>query len=136
MKKLPEKYAHLQDKVTRYNRVEYEGKMADRWTYFEDGVERAIVEFVDEPLEQGLVITTNFSQELDDVFGKLIIAPTVKAQKMWDMWRKNPTMFTFAPGYIAKYAEDGTTIIEAELVELSIIPKVLEKKDEDDTSRP
>ena len=84
----------------------------------------------------GIVVTSNFSQELDDVFGKLVIAPTVKAQKMWDLWKKNPTMFTFAPGYIAKYAEDGTTIIEAELVELSIIPKVLEKKDEDDTSRP
>lgn len=71
--------------------------------------------------DSGVIVTTNFSQEPDDVFGKLVVAPTVKAQKLWEMFRKNPTSFTFAPGYIQR--EDGSK----ELVEISLIPKVKNK---------
>jgi len=77
--------------------------------------------------DEGIVVTTDFSQEMDDVFGKLTIAPTVKAQKIWELWKKNPTMFTLAPGYIVKKEEDGV-VLEAELMELSIIPKHNERK--------
>ena len=69
--------------------------------------------------DDGVVITVEFSQELDDVFGKLVVAPTVRAQKLWELWRKNPTMFTLAPGYL-----EDTTTGELQLMELSLIPKV------------
>lgn len=69
-----------------------------------------------------IVITTNFSQEPEDIFGKIIVAPTIKAQKIWEQWIKNPTAFTFAPGYMTD--NDGKQI----LVEVSIIPKVAGKK--------
>lgn len=77
--------------------------------------------------DDGVVITTDFQDGLEHVFGKLVVAPTVEAQQRWELWRKNPTMFTLAPGYLVKKEKDGV-ILEAELVELSIIPKVNEKK--------
>jgi hypothetical protein len=76
-----------------------------------------------EMTKDGLVVTMNFSDSLEDAFGKLTIAPTVKAQKMWEMWKQNPKMFTLAPGYL----EDLDTG-KQELIELSLIPKALEKK--------
>tara|TARA_B100001245_G_C22893021_1_gene430417 strand:+ start:1734 stop:2156 length:423 start_codon:yes stop_codon:yes gene_type:complete len=71
-------------------------------------------------------INTMFSQRTEDVFGKIVIAPSQKAQKQWELWRKNPTSYTLAPGYVVKKETDGV-IEEAELMELSIVPKVKDK---------
>lgn len=72
-------------------------------------------------------ISIGFSDKLEDTFGRLEIAPNVRAQTTWKMWKENPTIFTVAPGYRVIKEEDGV-VLEAELVELSIIPKMLEKK--------
>lgn len=74
-----------------------------------------------------MVITSNFSQDPKDIFGKIEIAPTVQAQQLWEMWKKNPTMFALAPGYIVKKQKDGV-IEEAELIEVSLVVKYPEKQ--------
>ena len=70
-----------------------------------------------EPLTRELVITTNYSESLEDVFGKIIIAPNEKAQANWAIWQKNPTVFSIEPGYWKD--KDG----KMELVELSLVTK-------------
>jgi len=78
--------------------------------------------------ENRITVTSNFSQDIEDIFDVLSIAPTEKAKMLFETWKANPTMFTLAPGYrVLKQDKDGT-ILKAELIELSIIPKILEKK--------
>jgi hypothetical protein len=69
--------------------------------------------------EIGCVITTDFSQEVEDAIGKFVIAPTQKAQELWEQVRNDPTGYSFAFGYI----EDKETG-KKELMEISLIPRV------------
>lgn len=78
-------------------------------------------------MNEEMVITMNFSDSIEDVFGKITIAPTVKAQQAWELWQKNPTKYTLAPGYLTQRDENGVDV-SRELVELSLIPKMLENK--------
>lgn len=85
-------------------------------------------------MKDTILITSDFSNDPKDVFGKLEIAPTVKAQKLWEVWKKNPTIFTIAPGYIVIKEEDGI-VLESELVELSLVIKQNGRKDESNISK-
>lgn len=68
--------------------------------------------------EDGCVVTHGFGHELTDIVGKFEVNkgnPTALA--VWELFRTNPTAFSFEVGYILK--EDGT----AELLEISIVAR-------------
>lgn len=68
--------------------------------------------------DTGCVITTNFSQDIEDAIGKFVIAPTIQAQKLWEEVRDHPERFAFALGY----TEDKKTG-KRELMEISLVVK-------------
>jgi hypothetical protein len=77
--------------------------------------------------DKGCLITSGFSDSPEDVFGKLVIAPTEKARVIWDSFRTHPTAFEFAVGFIGEPDEDGV-YKDAELVEISLVVKQKESE--------
>lgn len=67
--------------------------------------------------DDGAVITSNYSNTLDGVIGKISILDTPRAKTLWTLFRKNPTMFKFEVGYIEN--TDGTK----ELLEITLVTK-------------
>lgn len=69
-------------------------------------------------MEDGCIVTQNFGHDLTDIVGKFEVnKANPAAVAMWELFRKNPTVFCMEVGYVVK--DDGTT----ELLELSIVPR-------------
>jgi hypothetical protein len=73
--------------------------------------------------DDGCVITSGFNDSLESVFGELTIAPTDFAKLQWDLFRKNPTLYEFAVGYVGTPDEKGV-IHDAELKEISLVTAI------------
>lgn len=69
-------------------------------------------------MEDGCIVTSGFGHELTDIVGKFEVNKNnPQAVALWELFRKNPTVFSFEVGYTVK--EDGT----AELLEVSIVQR-------------
>lgn len=79
--------------------------------------------------DKGCLVTIDFSDEIDDIFAKLTIAPTERGRIAWELWKKNPNSFTIAPAYLSTI-DDKNNVVQNELIGLSLISKRPGKKND------
>lgn len=71
--------------------------------------------------DDGCLISTGFSQDIEQTVGKFVIAPTDHAKMMWDLVRKDPTNYSLAFAWI-----EDTATGKKDLIEISLVPRVRE----------
>ncbi len=76
-----------------------------------------------------ILVTTNWQQDIESIFGKIEIAPTESAQLALKLLTISPQLHSFEIGYIVEEEKDGV-ITKAQLTEVSLVQKPRMKEED------